>query len=293
MSQGQRFFVLITALFVTIAAYGHHPCKCLDKTNDHKYQGGDKIPLTWYSLQRLDHPGDSSSEPQYCYERNVTNHSGDQVWDVSWKVAGYWAQVLPPRAGICQALPLPGPLDIPHPNGPIHYGSGVRTQYSTTVYAPKDGWPSFTSAFTGFSGISQPGPLGGTLEVAVRPPTGEYTVVEVALRSSIDLGKEGNVYRYEFENMGKQMLYVFWDVPRTDEFQEQFYLNDDKPLILEPGVKHIHTVKSVQPAVRGIAAVLIRDADFKVISRGMASVYGFANGKTTFKHATEWQEFMQ
>jgi hypothetical protein len=285
-------FVLAFVLPISTAA--HHPCACINKTSDHRYQGGDKTPLTWYSIQRLEHPGTGSSEPQYCYERKVTNHSKVEVRDVLWSVAGYWNRVLPPATEdcCCQALALAGSLAIPHPQGPIHYGTGSRTQYSTTAYAPKAGWPAATASFTPLRDVSSPPPLGGTFEVALPSPSGGYDIVTVVLRSFVSRMEGGTEfeYTYEFANMGRAPVRVFWDVPRSDDFQRQFYLDQNEPLSVNAGAKQTRQVKSKEPPTEAITAVFIRDSKGDVVSRGIASVYGFASGKTTLRHAVDWPD---
>ena len=126
--------------------------------------------------------------------------------------------------------------------------------------------------------------------MALRSPSGGYTVVTVVLRSLVARLKDSAVfeYTYEFQNIGEVPLRVFWDVPRTDDFQRQLYLHQNEPLALNAGAKEIRRVKSKEPPTQAITAVFIHDVKGEVVSRGIASVYGFAHGRTTLKHAVDW-----
>jgi hypothetical protein len=143
--------------------------------------------------------------------------------------------------------------------------------------------------------VSSPPPLGGTFEVALSSPSGGYDVVTVELRSFVTGTMDGTEfdYTYEFLNMGKAPVKVFWDVPRTDNFQRQFYLHQDEPLTVNAGAREKRYVRSKEPPTQAITAVFIRDTKGDVVSRGIASVYGFANGKTTLRHAIDWPDVLR
>lgn len=262
-------------------------CECTRKSTDHKYEGGDKNPLTWYSRQRLEHPGD---RPVHCYEREVRNHISGEVRDVYWPVAGYRRDALPspPVDCCCQAASIPGSLKQPDPTGLLYHGPGSSSSYPTTSYAPQDGWPAFYGKLNRLNQPSAP-TLTSVIELAVLDPQGKRSVSTIQLVSSVSSDGGVNTYQYNFTNRGEEPLFLFWDIPKTEEFQGQFPITLAEPLGLPPNKSVSRVVRSKEEAGWAYTTVIVLDGDKKTVAAGMASVYGFARGRLSKDTLQYWK----
>lgn len=288
-------FVLVsctlTAVLLLIALPVSAECsKCTGKSRDHIYQGGGQSPLSWYSLQRLEHPGNQSgSPPIYCYEQKVQNHSDREVADIYWPVAGYQRDLLPPQSAdcCCQPTSIPGHLKYPHPMGLLYYGPGSASSYPTTTYAPKEGWPVFTKMSAG----PQYPSLTAALQFAVRTREGKLVVSNVGLLSTVFQSpvEEKYVYLYEFQNDGPEPLFIFWNIPQTDEFRKQFPMDIKKPLPLPPDDRVFRIVISEQIPAWAHTTVLVFNIERKVIARGTAAGFVFEKGEIIKNPLLEWE----
>src|SRR6266568_8121754 len=104
------FLILMLLIFPVSTIAQKQSCECTGQSKATIYSGGDKSPLTFYSLERLLQPGTAQSDPIHCYERNVPNHSDRDVTDVLWEVAGYYRYLLPSKQPICDSTAILGHL---------------------------------------------------------------------------------------------------------------------------------------------------------------------------------------
>jgi hypothetical protein len=286
--------ISLVALVVLVPMTLSADCRCTRQSRDHVYSGGDRSPLTWYSLQRQEHPADPSGQrpPVYCYERQARNHGDQKIRDVYWPVAGYHKPFLPgaPADCCCEATSMPGPLQDPPPAGPLYFGPG-GLQYKTAAYAPKDGWPKVTSHVhpLGEGGGDSP-PLQATIELAVQTPQEQIVVSHLSLSSTVTIDAAATTYkyRYEFFNEGSVPLFVFWNIPQTGEFREQFFISLRDPLLLKPKERVQRTVTSRQRPAWAYATLLIFDPNRDIASRSLTAVYGFADGEMLRDPLLDW-----
>ena len=250
-------------------------CECSGKSSEHKFEGGDRSPLTWYSLQRVEHMRDP---PIRCYERSVRNHGKTDVRDVYWPVAGYRRDVVPPNPDscCCQAVSIPGSLKQPVPSGPLYYGPGGGSAYPTTSYAPKDGWLTIVGQ-TDILPEGPPEPLTSVIEFAITN-SGATSVSRLYLVSLVSSTGGKYTYQYKFLNKGREPILVYWDIPKTREFEAGFRMEPDDPLLVPPEKDVSRTIESSEVPAWAYTTVAVFDAKLSPVALGMASVYGFAKG---------------
>lgn len=264
------------------------PCQSPGGTTGRPYAGGDKTPLTWSSSQRVKQPtSPGGSPPEYIYERGVKNCSREEVRDVYWPVAGYSKKSVPAGIELLDQTVVPGLIQMPSPTGPLHYGPGTD-HYETTAYAPKDGWPSFKLADN--RQLSHPPVLISQIQVAV--PIGDgFSVCKLHLKSSIIPNPEKNsvTFQYDFSNEGRESLFVFWDIPRTKEFEKQFATSMAEPLRVSPTEPVSRSVISAAVPICATSTVFIFDKNHDLLARGIVGGWSIRDGKPARDMAEEWR----
>jgi hypothetical protein len=271
---------------------------CTGQSKDYIYRGGDSSPLTWYSLQRLEHPANTSGQaPIYCYERKVQNHSPSMVTDIFWPIAGYQRPNLPPGLPncCCVAASIPGLLEQEPPQGPLHYGPGRTSRYNTTVYAPKGGWFKTSAQTEIIPNVSEHPPLLATIEVAIQTTPEKFSVSKVRLTSTIiSQSRAITTYEYELQNQGEEALSVFWNIPQTYEFGEKFNMggrrmSPESPLVLPPGQLISRNVTSREQPAWFYTTVMLFDKEQQLIARDITTAYGFKNGRFLLDLKSYWE----
>jgi hypothetical protein len=257
-------------LLIVIPAPGQdHPCTGV--TDEHVYKGGDKDPITWSSLRH------DEGNAIYAYEPAVQNYYKDKISEVFWPVAGFYRKYLMPGRALCCRSEIPGSSEAK--DGPLTWGSGSSEPYPTTAYKPIAGWKSFTSY-----GERQI-PLVAQLEITV-PVNDRFNICVLSLKSVVIPDSDADhrfKYVYEFINSGDEPLDVFCDIPRSEEFDRQFKIDERKPLLVEPGNKIIsRAITSSQKPGWGASSVSVYGGERnELLARNIVGVYGFAEGKTT------------
>jgi len=247
------------------------------------YTGGDQQPLTWYSSVQLDHPGTVGQPTQYTYERGVKNHSKIEVTDIHWLIAGYFRKIIPPGIALPDRVSVPGDIQIPPPKGELYYGPG-RTAYLTpAIYAPKDGWKSGTAIRSVSRNCT------AELQVAIRE--GErYKVCTVQLASSVTTTASASQFTYHVANLGSVPIRVFWSIPGSDTFRQQFDQTEGKPLALAGERSIDGTVTLSQSPAFYLSTVSISSIDRELLGRGVVAVLAGADAKRAKPLEEEWRE---
>jgi hypothetical protein len=248
------------------------------------YLGGDKSPLTWSSSQKLVQAGTANALPVYGYDKTVENHSKQDVTDVYWPVAGYEKKILPAGIPLTDHVTLPGDLQIPQPKGDLYYGVG-KNSYKTAVYAPKDGWsssgviPTVTHALT------------AQLQVAILTVE-RHNICTVRLSSDVSKNPAGNgfEYHYELANIGSIPIRVFWNIPGSETFREQFKQSEKDPFVLPPERPKTQIVKLNQAPAMYRTTVFISTTAGELIGRSIVGVWAAENAQRPVKLEDEWKQ---
>ena len=253
--------------------------QCTGLSKEPIFSGGDQNPITWSSLRNV-------LGQVVSYERKTENHSNQDVTDVYWPVAGYQKDVLPANTALCDQTTIPGePDDKP---GILNVGPGSTPFYQTTAYCPKAGWAN--SRLTN-PGQAEPPALTSELQFAVRNH-GKIEICTLHLKAAIEPASDGNTVRYVyyFENDGPAPLSVFWDIPRTKEYEEKFGMNAESPLHLYPNKLASITITAHEAPAGTPSTIYVFDGDHKVVGRSVVGVWGFAEGTTSFDFEKAWKD---
>lgn len=274
----------LACVLLFLGSGGAHPqaqataCdKCTGKSAETIYRGGNSSPLTFHSLRNEQAPVDQ--QRVLCYERSVQNHSNANVPDVDWPVAGYYRKVLPPGKPVCEVTSMPGPSDSPA--GRLYYGPG-RNDYPSTSYAPKAGWPALQAkASRLLLPVSQERtpPLQAMIQVPFTRSDGQSEIVSITLRSSVMRRDSGTFeYTYELLSDGERPIFVFWDIPQSQDLVRQFR-NPDLPITLSPRASVKGLVTSREEPAWTLSPVVVTDESRDTVwSFSYVAVYGSKAG---------------
>src|SRR5437016_4840072 len=84
-------------------------CTCPGAAQDIS-SGGDGLPLNWHFRATLVQAGTTYSGAVFCYERDVFNKSNLGVYGISWRVAAYQRELIPPGRNSPSCVSIPGEM---------------------------------------------------------------------------------------------------------------------------------------------------------------------------------------
>jgi len=115
-------------------------CDCTKRSAELVLEGGDSAPLKFYSLRNMLQPPNGNEPAWFCYERSVTNHSGADVPDVTWKVAAYEKDKIKPGRPVCDHSTVPGTStneNVSWSTGPVIGGTPQQLLINLLLDGPR------------------------------------------------------------------------------------------------------------------------------------------------------------
>lgn len=257
---------------------------CTGLSSEPIIPGGNET-VTWSSLRRAE-------GGLIVYEQTVKNESDHRLTDVDWPVAYFYRRYIDPKESICERTPVPGAATT-H-SGDLYYSSTASASKScqTNPYAPEKPaiWPF--SLFAGVDKLPQQSTLVSGLLITVPSKTG-FAVCNLSIKAGIGPSADTKTkfaYSYEFDNDGPEALFVFWDIPRLEEFVKQFDINSEKPLIIPPKEHISRVVNSNQIPGWGPSTILVFDNKMDLVARSIVGTWGFAEGRPSRDFNEVWSK---
>jgi len=252
-------------------------CDCTKRSAELVLEGGDSAPLKFYSLRNMLQPPNGNEPAWFCYERSVTNHSGADVPDVTWKVAAYEKDKIKPGRPVCDHSTVPGTST--NENGVVEYGPGNRRYSSAASYKPTAGWPAVAGQSSTLAAPSKPLPLEAAIQLWT--PAGQFT--EVILRSTLQVDGKASIFTYEVNTKSEEPLHVYWDIPQWPDLATQFQTPEKPFVVSQSSFAKGQVISQVSTAIPGwrLATVVIADrSDEVILARGVAAAYGSMKGQS-------------
>lgn len=275
--------ILAVTPIIIGAAYGAQslcPCgKILQSSS-----GGDAKPLTWEFTATEKRSGSADQSRRICYFKVVTNHSSDEVRDVSWKVAHYEREFISAGHSEHACVELPGEIKAIADNGPLHYAISSQS-YETNVWPPQSGWVAQRTEAPQSATSFEPLLAEFTFETRTKRNGVQESRILIYSAAAYDDNKKSGFLTLSVENEGRASVAIFANFPDSVKY---FSTPEKSPQIPAGGKKTLQISVFEKPEVKP-TTVLFFNEDGNLVAKETAGLYVPAKGVVKFSDQELWE----